>query len=156
MKYNVKVGETDVALAAADVEAADIEQISPEQYHVLADHKAYHVDVLSTEGKQVRLTVNGSEYTVEISDEYDQLIDSMGLSVVASQKLSSVKAPMPGLVLDIMVEPGQEVAEGDSLLILEAMKMENVLKATGEGVVKSIEITKGAAVEKGQILIEME
>jgi len=107
MKYNVKVGETDVALAAADVEAADIEH-------------------------------------------------SMGLSVVASQKLSSVKAPMPGLVLDIMVEPGQEVAEGDSLLILEAMKMENVLKATGEGVVKSIEITKGAAVEKGQILIEME
>lgn len=156
MKYSVKVGETSLTLTEQDIAAADLLQVATDQYHVLQDHKAYTCQVLSVEGKQIRLAVNGAEHTVTIADEYDQLIDSMGLSVVASQKLSSVKAPMPGLVLDVMVEPGQEVAEGDSLLILEAMKMENVLKATGEGVVKSIEITKGAAVEKGQILIEME
>ena len=69
--------------------------------------------------------------------------------------MSNVKAPMPGLVLDILVETEQAVSKGDALLILEAMKMENVLKAEGDGVVKSIEVTKGTAVDKGQIIIEM-
>ena len=63
---------------------------------------------------------------------------------------------MPGLVLDVLVTPGQKVEKGDALLILEAMKMENVIKASGEGVVKSIQVTKGAAVDKGQLLVEME
>lgn len=80
----------------------------------------------------------------------------MGLSVVASTKLDNIKAPMPGLIIDIMVKEGQSIEKGTPLLILEAMKMENVLKADGEGIVKSIEIIKGQAVDKGQILIEME
>jgi len=70
--------------------------------------------------------------------------------------LKNIKAPMPGLVLDVLVESGQTITKGDQLLILEAMKMENVLKAAGDGVVKSIEIKKGNTVEKGQILVEME
>ena len=63
---------------------------------------------------------------------------------------------MPGLVLSILVEPGQAVQKGDVLLILEAMKMENVLKAAGDGTVKNIAVAKGAAVDKGQLLLEME
>jgi biotin carboxyl carrier protein len=63
---------------------------------------------------------------------------------------------MPGLVISILVEEGQEVQKGDSLLILEAMKMENVIKAAGKGVVKSIKVQQKNAVEKNQILIEME
>ncbi|MCL4147810.1 UNVERIFIED_CONTAM: hypothetical protein GTU68_000861 [Idotea baltica] len=63
---------------------------------------------------------------------------------------------MPGLVLEIMVEVGQFVAVGDALLILEAMKMENVIKAQGEGVIKDIVVKQGAAVEKGQLLIVLE
>ena len=62
---------------------------------------------------------------------------------------------MPGLVLEIMVKAGDEVKKGDALLILEAMKMENVLKATGDGTVKSVSVSKGAPVDKGTILIEM-
>ena len=80
----------------------------------------------------------------------------MGLSVGGSQKVNVVKAPMPGLVLQITATLGQDVQKGDTLLILEAMKMENVIKATGEGRVKSIAVQQGAAVEKGQLLIEFE
>ncbi|HNM32873.1 MAG TPA: biotin/lipoyl-binding protein, partial [Chitinophagales bacterium] len=66
------------------------------------------------------------------------------------------KAPMPGLVLDILVEAGQAVNKGDNLIILEAMKMENIIKASGSGTVKSIHVQKKDAVEKNQLLIEME
>jgi biotin carboxyl carrier protein len=80
----------------------------------------------------------------------------MGLSTNITFQIKEIKAPMPGLVLDLEVEPGQTVSQGDVLLILEAMKMENVLKSPGDGIVKSIAVKKGDAVEKGQILIEME
>ena len=83
-------------------------------------------------------------------------LDKMGMSAGADEKMDSVKAPMPGLVLDILVEAGQAVNKGDNLLILEAMKMENIIKASGNGVVKSININKKDAVEKNQLLIEME
>ncbi|MCL4155747.1 UNVERIFIED_CONTAM: hypothetical protein GTU68_052685 [Idotea baltica] len=61
---------------------------------------------------------------------------------------------MPGLVLNIRVSPGDEVAEGDTLLVLEAMKMENVIKAVGNGTVKEIKVGHGDKVDKGQILIQ--
>ena len=83
-------------------------------------------------------------------------MQKLGLSIGGSQKQNVVKAPMPGLVLSVMVEPGQVVSKGDPLLILEAMKMENVIKAIGDGTVKSVAVEKGAAVEKGHLLLEME
>jgi len=66
-----------------------------------------------------------------------------------------IKAPMPGLVLRIQVEAGQQVEKGQALLVLEAMKMENVLKAPASGVVAEIKAVAGAAVEKGEVLIQM-
>jgi biotin carboxyl carrier protein len=63
---------------------------------------------------------------------------------------------MPGLVLNVLVQAGQEVAKGDALLILEAMKMENVIKASGDGKVKSVKVKQGEAVDKGLLLVEME
>ena len=86
----------------------------------------------------------------------DLLLNKMGMSAISADKMDNVKAPMPGLVLDILVEIGQTVNKGDNLLVLEAMKMENILKASGNGIVKTIKINKKDAVEKNQILIEME
>ena len=70
--------------------------------------------------------------------------------------INDIKAPMPGLILEVNVEEGAEVQEGDYLLVLEAMKMENTLTAPRDGVVKSVSIKKGETVEKNQLLIEME
>jgi biotin carboxyl carrier protein len=84
------------------------------------------------------------------------LIKDMGFELGASKQVNDIKAPMPGLILDISVEIGQEVKENDSLLILEAMKMENNLTAPRDGVIKSISVEKGDAVEKNQLLIEFE
>ncbi|MNR65826.1 2-oxoglutarate carboxylase large subunit [compost metagenome] len=68
--------------------------------------------------------------------------------------MKEIKAPMPGLVLNVMVQEGQEVGKGDNLLVLEAMKMENIIKSPDSGIVKKILITKGDKVEKNEVLIQ--
>ena len=69
-------------------------------------------------------------------------------------KLNNIKAPMPGLIIDLRVTTGQTIQPGDTLLILEAMNMENIIKSSGAGIVKRVAVKKGDSVEKGQVLIE--
>lgn len=80
----------------------------------------------------------------------------MGFEIGATKKINEIKAPMPGLILSVDVKIGQEVKEDDSLLVLEAMKMENVLTSPRDGIIKYISITKGETVNKNQLLIEFE
>ena len=136
----------------------DFVPMSDGRYHVLRDNISYHAEILHTDynTKSFTIKVNGSVYEVQLADQYDQLVNRLGLTVVSQLKIREVRAPMPGLVLDISVEAGQRVQKGDPLLILEAMKMENVLKSPGDGVVKKIHVARGEAVEKNFLLIEMD
>ncbi len=156
--FNITIDEQVFSISSKEVDQLDVLESEAGVFHILQDGKSHMAKLIEADFNQKTLTlsINGNKYQLKIEDEYDALVKKMGLSVGGSQKLKNVKAPMPGLILDILIEPGQSVAKGDQLLILEAMKMENVLKAEGEGVVKSIETTKGSAVDKGQILIEME
>ncbi len=126
-------------------------------FHVIRDSKGYSVEILAADysAKTFTIRVNGHDYDVQAQDHFDELLEKMGLQSLGSNKVENIKAPMPGLVLEILVEAGQNVQKGDSVLILEAMKMENVLKAPGDGVVQSIEVAKGNAVEKNAVLIKM-
>ena len=97
----------------------------------------------------------GERVEVEVKDERierTRRIASRGLAAAAGVG-AALKAPMPGLVVRICVEPGQEVAAGTSLVVLEAMKMENELKAPGSGVVDRIQVRVGQKVEKGEVLV---
>ena len=155
--YSITIEEQEYMLTDESSEL-DMIQTADNEYHILQDGQSYKAVVLDHNYREKTLTleINGNPYTIQIADEYDLLVKKMGLSAMSAQKIKNIKAPMPGLILDILIEPGQTVSKGDQLLILEAMKMENVLKAEGDGVVKSIEVEKSAAVDKGQILIEME
>jgi biotin carboxyl carrier protein len=93
---------------------------------------------------------------VQIQEELDLLLEKMGFGKSATKKVKEVKAPMPGLVLTISAEPGQELKEGDKLLVLEAMKMENSILMPGDGKIKALRVKPGQPVEKGQILMELE
>ncbi len=157
MNYNINIGEQSFPLKADDLSDLDMVKTADGDFHILQDGKAYRAELENANfnDKTMTIKINGNKYEINIEDSYDQLVKEMGLSAAGSQKMTNVKAPMPGLVLDILVSPDQEVVKGDALLILEAMKMENVLKAEGDGVVKSIEVTKGTAVDKGQVIIEM-
>jgi len=156
--YIVSVNEKEFSVNKSDVDALDSFNIDNQNLHILDGNLAYAVHALRTDflNKIMSVSVNGNTYEVQIEDEYDQQVKKMGLLAVTVQKINSIKAPMPGLIVDIMVKVGQEISEGTPLLVLSAMKMENIILSQGEGVVKSIEVKKDDAVEKGQLIIEME
>ena len=134
----------------------DLIKVSDNVYHLIKDNKSYNIEVKSQENKQFVLLVNGREYTSSVKNDLDLLLDKMGISASSIAVANDLKSPMPGLVLDIKVEVGQEVKEGDALVVLEAMKMENILKSPADVVIKSIGVEKGVNVEKNAVLVEFE
>ena len=100
--------------------------------------------------------INGVRKEVRVMDERAQLLERMGMSVRAVVASGDIKAPMPGKVLQVLVSAGDKVEEGQALLVLEAMKMENVIKSTSEGTVSDIPVSPGQAVEKGGLLVAFE
>jgi len=135
---------------------ADIIKIRDEVYHLIKDNVSYNLEVVKhlPEEKKLLVKINNTSYTLDIKDKYDDLLHSLGLDNLAAKKVNDIKAPMPGMVLNILVTEGQEVKKGDALIVLEAMKMENILKSPTDGVIKKIAINKGVAVEKNQLLIQ--
>ena len=125
------------------------------RFHVLRDNKSYEVEIVKADlaAKTLIVKVNGHNYALTIKDKYDELLHSLGMDKLNSAKVNELKAPMPGLVLEIVVKEGQEVKKGDALVVLEAMKMENILKSPADVAVKKIMAKKGTAVEKNQVLI---
>lgn len=156
--YLITVNEEETLVKKSDVEALDSIKIDDTNLHLLENNKSYTINVLHSDflDKTMTLSVNGNTYEVKIEDEYDQQVKKMGLLGVTSQKVNFIKAPMPGLIVNVMVEKGQEISVGTPLLVLSAMKMENIILSQGDGIVKSIEVQKDEAVEKGQLIIEME
>ena len=125
-------------------------------FHILYKGKGYRAEVTKAdqESKTVELKINGRKYSVQLRDKFDLLLEKMGMNNSGVGKINVLKAPMPGLIIDLRVKVGQTVKPGDPLLVLEAMKMENIIKAQGEGTVKQLKIKKGDTVEKNQLLIE--
>jgi len=157
--FKVKVNEQiDFELTSEQVSQMDIVKENETTFHILKNNLSYRAEIVEIDfsKKIFSLKINDNPYQIKLADEFDQLVNQLGLSVVSSQKVADVKAPMPGLVLEVAAEVGQEVKKGDALLILEAMKMENVIKSAGDGIVKAIHIKQGEALEKGQLMIEME
>ncbi len=150
---NPTSGEVNGKLYNLDVVRQDANRLN-----VRYGDGSYEVEIheFNSKDKTAVIFVNGIQHNLSMQDDIDILLERMGLADALLQKVGEVKAPMPGLVLDIRVSVGDEIAEGDPLLVLEAMKMENVLKSPTEGVIKSISVEKGQAVEKNQILVSFE
>jgi biotin carboxyl carrier protein len=134
----------------------DLAQIGPGYFHIIYKHRSFRAEITKTDtaAKTVTIRINSRIYTVNLRDKFDLLLEKMGMNNTATGKINNVKAPMPGLIVELKVKPGDAVNNGDALLILEAMKMENVLKAPGAGIVKALKVKKGDSVDKGQVLIE--
>lgn len=156
MEYTIEI-DGDV-FVLEDNNGIDAVQITESKFHLLENNQSYNIEVIQSNfaSKTITLEVNGNTYQVLIKDSHDGLAKKLGFASINSLKFKEVKAPMPGLIVEVLVEIGQEIEKGDQLLVLEAMKMENVLLAEGEGIVKSVNFNKGTAVDKGQVIIELE
>jgi biotin carboxyl carrier protein len=159
--YQVKTDSGNVYEITGDLingEAIDwdVIQLDDATYHVIKNNKTYLVQIIEVDAgeKKYSIRINGVDVGLELKDKHDLLLQKMGISSMQSKKIGDLKAPMPGLILDIQVAEGDAIEKGQPILILEAMKMENVLKSPGEGTVRKIVVQKGQAVEKGDLLIE--
>jgi acetyl/propionyl-CoA carboxylase alpha subunit len=146
--------EGDTAIVDGNTEVLDIVSTGLDSFHIRRQGRTFSVDIVERQGKSLLLKVNGKRCEVMLSDRIDELLQRLGMESKAHAAVESLKAPMPGLVVSVRVEAGTSVGQGDALLVLEAMKMENVLKAHGDARVKAIHVKQGQAVEKGQVLIE--
>jgi len=154
-QFEVEVAEKVLKVNGLELQI-DSRDLSVTQKHVIYQHKSYNIELVerNEDGKAVVIKVNGTLYQVGIEDQYDELLKKLGMDSSSANKVLEIKAPMPGLVLNVMVTEGQEVNKGDSLLVLEAMKMENIIKSPTGGIVKKILIRKGDKVEKNEILLQ--
>jgi biotin carboxyl carrier protein len=157
-RYKVKANEFLFSFSEDEIANLDIVQKSPTAFNVIKDHRSVNAKLVAIDdtGKKLTVEVDGESYAVEIKDELDQMLDVMGFSVSTAKLVKEVKAPMPGMVLEVVVTEGQQINEGEKILILGAMKMENSILVHADATVKRVAVTVGQAVEKGQVLVELE
>jgi len=156
-EIEIDIKKDNILLNGKKVDA-DIVKISSDKFHVIYNDGSYTIELLSKNetGKELTIAVNGKKQIVSVKDDFDELLHKLGMDNLIHIKMNEVKAPMPGLVLCVMVKEGDIIQKGDALIVLEAMKMENIIKATGEGIVKKIVAQTKQAVEKNQVLLVME
>jgi biotin carboxyl carrier protein len=156
--YHVKTNGFLFSFTKDEIEKVDVVALSPESFNVIKNHRCSNAKLLASNAtaKVLTIEIEGELFDIEIKDELDQVLEQMGFGQASAKQLKEIKAPMPGLVLEIAVTDGQKVGEGDKLLILEAMKMENNIMSQTNATIKKVSVGAGQAVEKGQVLFELE
>lgn len=157
--FKVKVNDTfEFDFQKKSISQLDAVSIERNKFHILHQNLPYKAEITNSDFNQKKyaIKINSNIYNVVIYNPLDILIAEMGFTVGKIKQVNVIKAPMPGLILEIIVVIGQTVQENDNLLILTAMKMENSLRSPRDGVIKSIAINAGDSVIKGDSLIEFE
>ena len=156
--YQVKANEFVFELDQPVLDASSLVQKSADTFHLIYNNRSVTATLLDSDSdaKQMRIEIEGQVFDIEVKDTLDQMLENMGFNKLAGKHLKELKAPMPGLVLSIAVNEGDQVKQGDRILILEAMKMENSILIPADATIKKIAVKPGQAVEKGQVLVELD
>lgn len=127
-------------------------------FHLIHENNSHHADLIDSDflNRTYSIRVNSNIYKVEIKRPIDEVVHKMGYALRSAKTVDSVKAPMPGIIIDLKVEKGQTVKKGDTLLILEAMKMENAIVSPKDTKIKDVYTTVGETVDKNKLLIDFE
>ncbi|MEO6732996.1 MAG: acetyl-CoA carboxylase biotin carboxyl carrier protein subunit [Ferruginibacter sp.] len=156
--YKIKTNDFFFTFGENKIKEIDLVQKSPSEFNCIKDNRSVNGHVLETDlaNKKFKIAIEGEIFSVEIQDALDQMIERMSQVQGGNKKHTDIKAPMPGLVLEIAVADGQQAAEGEKILILQAMKMENSIVMPANATIKKIMVSKGQVVERGQVLVELE
>jgi len=155
--YKIEIDKDQILIDGEDFDF-DLATLGDGKYHLISNNRSFTIELVSIdkEKKIIEIKVNNSVYEVSLKDKMDELLEKLGMNALQEVKNEDLKAPMPGLILQIAVEEGQQIGKGDKLLILEAMKMENVIKAASDGIILKIKVEIGDTVELGLVLITFE
>jgi len=134
----------------------DIHSVDERKIHLVKGSQSFEAELIAIdlETKSLQIRLGHKTAMLQLQDRFDLLLEKMGMASSGAGSLKEIKAPMPGLILDLKVKPGDQVKKGDVLLILEAMKMENILKSPGDGIVREVKVNLKQSVEKNQVLIQ--
>jgi acetyl/propionyl-CoA carboxylase alpha subunit len=149
-----KIHEFDIA----DVRDLDSVATGERTWHLLDNGTSHTISVIAVdrENRTARFRIDGEYREARLVTPLDALIERLGMNKALARKVSALHAPMPGLVKGIMVNAGDAVEKGAPLLILEAMKMENVMTAPDAVRIKRVDVSLAQAVDKGARLIEFD
>jgi acetyl/propionyl-CoA carboxylase alpha subunit len=156
--YDVVVGNDGKASVNGREVLLDIASVGKSRHHLLINGMSFDLEIAEVDSASgsIAFYLNGELVRAEIIDRMGELLQRLGMDKSQARVETVVKAPMPGLVLDVIAQPGQSVESGSPLVILEAMKMENVIKSAAAGTIKKVYATKGSTVEKNAVLVEFE
>jgi len=155
-KYSFEINsEKDQHFVDGIAVEADFLKINSGTFNIIHNNRSYNAELIEIDRqeKTCSVKVGSSVYTMKLTDSYDELLHQLGMDNMNSAKVSEIKAPMPGLVLRILASEGELVPKGGNLLVLEAMKMENIIKAPADVTIKSVKVKAGDKVEKNQVMM---
>jgi len=155
MSLHIKFdGEQELISAKSGV---DIIELDKNRISFIIDHKTYSAELIGydSETKKMEIQMNNKRYEATVESDTDLLLKKLGFERSSSNTVSKIVAPMPGLVLNMVLKPGDSFEVGDPLLVLEAMKMENIIKAPAAGIIEANLVNSGDKVIKNQILIKI-
>ncbi|MGD8604578.1 MAG: biotin/lipoyl-binding protein [Anaerolineales bacterium] len=153
-QYHIEINDEDRITIDGQPVDLDFKTMSEGQpiYSLILGGKSYEAMIeLTDEGWQVML--RGQLYQIDIEDERQRRLRMASGGVSTQSGELKLKAPMPGLIVDVPVEEGQEVAKGDNLIILESMKMQNEIKSPREGKIARVNVNAGDSVNQNQVLL---
>ncbi len=131
----------------------DVKSINPNQFLVYQNDKIFEIDILENTADSYKLKIDGVIMGAEVINHQKQLLKDLGMGDLEEEIIDEIKSPMPGTILEIICKKGQTVVKGDPLIILEAMKMENIIKSPTSGIIQEIKVAMGQSVEKNQSLV---
>jgi biotin carboxyl carrier protein len=154
-EYEIEIDQDRVVINGEPVEV-DLTQVgAPHLFSVLFGGRSFEM-LVQSERSNYTITFRGEQYVAQVEDERSRKLNLGRRAPAAPHGELSIKAPISGLVVKVLIEPGQSVEDGQPLIILEAMKMENEIRSLRAGLVKSITVTAGKRVEQNEVLCVLE
>ena len=147
--------EEEIIKTQDSVAKGSLQSTGLQSYSLLLDGSSYDLHIHTKKSGSYIITINGTAIEVILKNQRELLLQQFGMNNPQDSLEKEIRAPMPGLVLNVLVSEGQEVEKGTGLLILEAMKMENEIKAPAKGVVKRVHVKPGSAIVKNDLLVEL-
>ncbi len=153
-EYSVEATPDNVMING-QTRTPDIRQVGERTYHCINGTAGFQVELLEVDRarKHFVFKLRGQQITVQLKNELDLIVEKLGMAQATEVMVREITAPMPGLIVGISVTAGQTIEEGDSVLTLEAMKMENVIRSPVSGTVEAVHVQAGDSVEKKQVLV---